>query len=149
MVQADLSGSLGVEIGCVAGETFTSRRISEVYESECAEDTEVQWSFLTYVAATPSDSNVQFRLRAADTEAELTSASYLDVATARSSPDTQVCSLAGPSPCPIDLFSALDTLRLSHEKFVELEVTLNPTSNGEQAATIQNWELTYSCPFNQ
>ena len=72
--------------------------LTERYESECNEESQVQWGFLTYNASTPGDSNVEFRVRTAQTEAELESATFVDLITAQASTDTQVCGFAGPAP---------------------------------------------------
>jgi hypothetical protein len=149
MVQADLAGSLGVEVGCSSTETYQAAVLQEVYESECAEDTRVQWGFLTYNATTPGNSNVVFKIRTAPTEAELTSATWIDLARAQASPDTQVCGFGGPAPCPIDLYTALGGSPAAHHPFAEVQVVLNPTGDGKQPSTIQGWQLNYSCPFAQ
>lgn len=149
MVQADLSGSLAVEVGCNGGESYLARTITQTYESECNEDTQVQWGFLTYNTTTPGDSNVTFRIRTAETEAALATATWTDLITAQASPDTQVCAWAGPAPCPIDLYTALGGSPSAHHPFVEMELSLNPSSDGRQPSTLQAWELTYSCPFSQ
>jgi hypothetical protein len=122
----------------------------ERYESECNEDTRVQWGFFTYNATTPGDSNVQFRIRMAETEAGLATATWIPLASAQASPDTQVCGFGGPGPvCPIDLYAVLGPSNVEHHPFAEVEVTLNPSSDGAQASTIQGWQLNYSCPFSQ
>ncbi len=148
-VQADLSGTLAVEVGCVAVPTYDRRVLTERYQSECDSETTVQWSFLTYQSSTPGDSSIEFRVRTADTEAGLASAAWVTVATAQADPDTQNCTLAGPSPCAIDLYPILEPLGGAHHEFAELEVSLNPTSDLSEPATIQRWELTYSCPYSQ
>lgn len=149
VVQADTTGALAVDVGCQGGASYVQRELIESYESECSEDTTVQWSFFTYNTTTPGDSNVNFRLRSAQTEAELEAAVWMDLATAQASPDTQICAMAGPAPCPVDLYSVLGGSPAAHHPFVQVEVQLNPTSDGSLPSTIQGWQLSYSCPFDQ
>ncbi|HKO92426.1 MAG TPA: C-type lectin domain-containing protein [Polyangiaceae bacterium] len=150
-VQADLQGSLGVEVGCIGAGGYETKVLSETYESECADDTRVQWGFFTYDTTTPSDSNVRFRIRTANTEAGLATATWVDLATAHASPNTQRCSMAGPAPCPIDLYNVLGggSAPAVHHNFAQVDVTLTPSSDGTEPASVQGWQLNYSCPFAQ
>jgi hypothetical protein len=61
-------------------------------------------------------------------------------------PDTQICALGGPSPCPIDLYSELNGLPAAHHDYLELEMLINPTTDKKAAPTVLNWDITYSCP---
>jgi hypothetical protein len=150
-VQGDTQGTLGVEVGCKGAGGYETKVLTETYESECNEDTRVQWGFFTYDSSTPADANVTFRIRTATTEAGLATASWIPLATATSSPDTQRCSMTGPSPCPIDLFTVLggSSASATHHPYAQVEATLNPSSDGAQPATVQGWQLNYSCPFAQ
>ena len=149
LVQADPTGALAVEVGCEGNGAYVERTIVESYESECNEDSTVQWAFFTYDATTPDDSRVSFRIRSAETQAGLDSATWIDLATAQASPDTQTCSMSGPAPCPIDLYSVLRGSPAAHHPFLQVEVKLQPTSDARKPSTIQGWQLSYSCPFSQ
>jgi hypothetical protein len=132
---------------CDAGPCLLPSVSTRTYEGDCAADMRVQWGFLTYAATTPADSRVQFRIRAAETELELTSASWVELATAQAVPNTQQCTFAGPLPCPIDLYVMLGGSPRAHYAFAEVEVTEAPTSDGTQLSTVQGWQLTFSCAF--
>jgi hypothetical protein len=116
-----------------------------LYEGVCPAGTKAQWGFFTYDTTTPATSNVTFRARTAQTQAGLASATYIDLPTAQSTPtDTQVCALSGPAPdCPVDLYN---TFGSPDNKFpwLELEIGLNPVTGGY--CTVNDWQITYSCP---
>lgn len=127
-----------------------SKVLTETYDSDCDEDARVQWGFFTYDTTTPGDSNVRFRIRTANTEAALATASWVDLATAHASPNTQRCSMGGPAPCPIDLYNVLGGTNAPavHHSFAQIEVTLTVSSDQLEPAA-QGWKVNYSCPFIQ
>jgi hypothetical protein len=148
VVQAD-EGSR-IEAGCPCTSGLSPLVYSQTYAAQCPAGSKVQWGYLTYDSTTPSDSNVEFRVRTAEDEADLPTVIAVDLATARSSPtDTQLCTMTGPAGCPIDLFTELGGLPDARNNFLELEMTLNPSSNMQLAPTVHSWEITYSCPFSE
>jgi hypothetical protein len=124
---------------------------TQTYDSDCDEDTRVQWGFFTYETKTPDDSSVRFRIRTANTEDALAAAQWIDLATAHASPNTQRCSMGGPAPCPIDLYNVLGGTNAPavHHELAQVAVTLTPSSDQQAVATVQGWHLDYSCPFLQ
>lgn len=131
-----------VELGCPHLVTPTTR--TQVYEGECPDDTPPQWTLLTYDTSIPDDASVVFRVRTAVAEAELASAAYRELRVAtQAEPD---CTLTSPAGCPVDLFQALDGFPLARDRFLELEMRLNPTSNQVQSPVVHSWRITYSCP---
>ena len=123
-------------------------RSSEIYHGECEEPGIVQWGFLTFVASTPGDSSIVFRLRSAPSVAALESAHFIELITASTALGTRRCTVSGPAPCPIDLFDVLGGAPLVHHPYAELEVTLNPSLDGAMPSA-DEWLLNYSCTFNQ
>jgi hypothetical protein len=148
-VQADPSARIEVGLGCPR--LVTSRMVTEVYEGECAPGSGPQWGFLTYNASVIGDSSVRFQMRTSNTLADLSTAPWFDLATVP--PDPAVCTLNGPGQCPIDLYEELSQNRtvLSNAKlrFVELGITLNPTSNGRFSPSVSDWDISYSCQANE
>lgn len=136
--------SVQVEIDCLR--YLSPVTVTEVYEATCEAGTSPLWKFFSYDTITPRDSRVVFRARTAPTEAELAASGYLDLATAAADPDTQVCALSGPAPCPINVFAALGGRPTATQRFLELEATLTPTSDRRSGPTFNEWQLTYSCP---
>ena len=142
----DAGAKLSVDLGCPGGydpATFTYK-----YEAVCPQGTTVQWGFLAYDTLTAADTNVVFKARTATTQAGLAAATYKNLATAKASPDTQVCPMSGPAPCPLSFFDKLGAgdARQSH---LELSITLNPASNKSAAAIVKSWDLSYSCPDSE
>ncbi|WP_437301373.1 vWA domain-containing protein [Sorangium sp. So ce426] len=119
----------------------------ERYQGVCPPGTKVQWGFLRYRTATPGDSSVEFYVRAADTPADLGSATVRLAATAHATPtDTRVCDETSAPPCAVDLFDVLGELPDARQDYLEVRMTLNPTSTGGGGVQVQDWEVTYSCP---
>lgn len=117
----------------------------QTYDGVCPAGGKTQWSFLAYDSSTPGDSSVRFRARTADTEAALAAATFVDLATAQASPDTQRCQLSGPAPCPVDLFQLLGA-DAAWMRYLELEASVRPTTDQRSTATLNAWQITYSCP---
>ncbi|WP_438030991.1 vWA domain-containing protein [Sorangium sp. So ce233] len=122
----------------------------ERYHGVCPPGTKTQWGYLRYRTTTPGDSSVEFRMRTADNTADLGSAAEALVATAHAVPtDTQVCDESSTPTCAIDLFDALGELPDARREYLELQMTLNPTSTGGGGVQVQDWEITYSCPDSE
>lgn len=139
----DSGAKIAVDLGCPGGydpATFTYQ-----YQASCPVGTKVQWGYLAYDTITAADTSVVWKARTATTLAGLANATYATLATAKASPDTQVCPMGGPAPCPVDVYSKLG-LPDARNEHLELSITLNPASNKSAAAIVKGWELTYSCP---
>jgi hypothetical protein len=151
MVQADPNARLRAILTDGCGTEFTPTLYSQTYEAQCPPGTKVQWGFLRWDSTTPSDSNVVFSVRAADTALGLASATFQPAGIARATPtDTQTCTMAGPAPdCPVDLYLALGELPDARRDFIEIQMALNPSADLISAPTVHNWEITYSCPDSE
>jgi hypothetical protein len=124
---------------------YTPTSYKQTYTSACGSGQIVQWGLLTYGMTTPLDSNVVVQAHTADTSGGLgPPLTTLITAKATPLPDTQQCSVAGPSPCPIVFYSALGEIP-SHRNVLELVFTLNPSSDGTAGPIVNHWEVTYSC----
>lgn len=146
---AGSAGAAGAASGSAPAETsdhpITAR---ETYAAVC-EDSTVQWGFFIYRATTPGDSSIRMRVRTAPTEDQLQSATFLELANASTVLGTALCSFTGPAPCPIDLFDRLGGAPLAHHPLSELEIVLTPSSTDQRLPTVEEWQLDYSCTFNQ
>ena len=143
-IQGDIGAKVQVDTPCLAA--YNPLTYKQTYTGVCPEGTKVQWGYFTYNTTVPGDSYVKFSIRTADTEAGLPLAIPTLVATAQSVPDTQVCTLGGPAPCPIDLYNELNGLPAAQQDYLELEMYINPTSDSKAAPTVLDWNITYSCP---
>ncbi|WP_437338979.1 DNRLRE domain-containing protein [Sorangium sp. So ce394] len=119
----------------------------ERYHGVCPPGTKARWEYLTYRTVTPEDSSVELFVRAADDPAGLDAAPVTLAATAHATPaDTQVCDETSTPPCAVDLAGALGGLPEAQADYLELQVKLNPTSDGAGGVQVQGWEIGYSCP---
>ena len=124
---------------------------TQVYQAVCPSDSQVQWGYLSWNTTTPLDSSVIWKGRVASTSAGLASASHVLLGTAKAipAPDTQICSPAGPAPCPINVFAALGGAPAARSEFLEIEITILPSTDQSKGAQVNGWEITYSCPPSQ
>ena len=140
--QNDAGSKIELALGCP--KRPGSNRVTIPYQAQCPAGTKPQWNFFAYDSTTPNTSTIDFRVRAADTQALLAGATWKNLGTAQSTPtDTQICSLAGPSPCPLDLFATLGSPD-QKRSWIELEVTL--VSGGGGSPVLNTFDATYSCP---
>lgn len=145
-VKLDSNGKLELKIDCV--KQFLPSSTSETYEATCPKGTVVQWGFLAYDTTTPGDSSMTFRVQTSDDNVTFGALSNV-LATAKAAPNTQVCAMGGPSPCPIDLFNGLGGLPAAQEKYLRLQADLTPTTDKYKTPTLNNWQVTYSCPDSE
>jgi hypothetical protein len=141
-VQADSAAIVDITGGCIGG--YVAASYSEQYHADCSgyEGSGAFWDYFWYDNTIPGDATVIFNARTAHTQAELATATYQLIATATSaSPD-----VAGGSP--ISLVNALgddDSMR----EWLELEIIINPTSNGLATPTVNGWNFSFSCLPNE
>jgi len=139
--QAGGGAELDVTAGCpVKVEAAT---YSQVYMGSCPPGAKVQWQYFTYNTMTPSDSSIDFEGRTASTEAELDGPTTV-VATAAASTNTQVCSMSGPAPCPVNFYEELGPTAFA--EYLEIEANFYGSSNQLATPKILDWQVTYSCP---
>lgn len=141
-VKADSGAKLAVEIGCPS--SYVSESYSQVYEAVCPSGTTVQWGHLAFDSATPGDSSVVFEARVASNPAMTGASGLVSLATA-SQANGQLCGMGGPAPCPVDLYERLGGPPAANAAYLELKMTLLPSSNSILAPVVKTWDLTYSC----
>jgi hypothetical protein len=136
--------TLIADLAC-PGSGFEMASHSETYAPDCGPDHQIQWGYLTYDFSTPDDSKVEVRIRAAETQEELTQAPWQLVATASRALGTETCTPLSLAPCPLDLYELLGGVPNAHAKHVEIMNTALPSSDGASTPTIHSWDLSYSC----
>jgi hypothetical protein len=119
--------------------------MTEIYEATCTGGQQPQWELLVWDAVTPGASRIDFEVRTATTDVNLSSATYFPAGTAQQAPDdTQVCWYNSMvTGCPADVFTSLEGYPNAGMSWLELRVGLR--SSGADVPTLNNWELTYSC----
>lgn len=113
----------------------------EEYTASCPAAMAPLWSSLAWNAETPGASTVAFE--ASTTAPPMASYSLLG----SSDIDGEDCSLFGPSPCPIDITDELSLGMSNHPDSIYLRVTLTPV--GGDIATLHDWDVTYTCVFDE
>jgi hypothetical protein len=144
------AGSAGentaADAGDSAGSSLEPVTQQQVYEATCDPSLVVQWGFVTFETTTPGDSQIEFRARAAASEAELPGATFIELVRASSALGTTRCALTGPAPpCPLDLFELLGGAPLVHLPFMELEAVLHPASGAAGLPRVSAFRMDYSC----
>lgn len=140
----DTGARIDLDLGCAG--SYAQTTYSTTYQATCPAGTKVQWGYFAYNTVTPGDANVIFEARTATSQALLSSSTFANLATAKVSPiDTQVCSMGGPFPCPVDMYAKL-ALPAARQEFLEFKITMNPTTDKAAGPTVNGWDITYSCP---
>ncbi len=140
-----------VELSCDIPPQYQTTSVLNTYTGTCGTDRGVQWSYLTYSATIPSDAEVQFRFASASTAAGLPTTtdptnSAWSTAVVRTS--TQASCTSTADPCAVSIYDALGQLPNAQLQYLAVLITLVPSSDN-QGPQVNNWDITYSCPFNQ
>jgi hypothetical protein len=143
LVTADPAGRISAEVGCL-GYGYEAATFNEHYYADCPTGSVPQWGFFAYETETAGDSSIAFRARVATSEADLAHQDFQDWMVATSSPDTQVCSISGPAPCPFDIYEKVGDVK-AHYPWLEMEADLTPSSDGFRTPLLVDWRFTYSC----
>ena len=149
VVQSDTGAKLDLGFGCAKPYTTTER--FESYVANCPANQGPQWGYLAYDTTIIEDSSIYIMARTAQTEAALASASFVPLAEiGDSTSDPEVCSMFGPAPtCPIPLYPALGGIPNARYPYLELKITMDPASDEYKAPLLNDWEITYSCGYDQ
>jgi hypothetical protein len=124
------------------------------YKANCPSGTKAQWMLLDYNSTIRSNasgtSSLKFEVASAPIVNTVTGTftAYATVADT-SAGDPAVCPFSGPAPCPKSVFTALGGLPNARNEALKVRVTLNPTPDKALAATLNSWQVTYSCPASE
>lgn len=130
--------------GCAAA--YTPQDHIFTYDGDCTgypAGSSSFWDFLSYDTTIPGDATVEFAI----------SVSNISEMDAQMGPWTTVATATNASPdalpgAPIDLRSALSVAE-AQAPYAALRIRINPTSNGSNTPTVDDWDLQYSCEFNE
>jgi hypothetical protein len=130
---------------------------SRVFQATCGHDQGPEWSYFGYTSTTPGDSKISFRFRAfAPTNGvcvplpAVTSGSPTPLAIATSTPNTQVCDLAGATAgCPIDLYTGLGGQLGASPACLQMDAYGVPSADGLSSPTLTDWTVRFDCLDNQ
>jgi hypothetical protein len=110
------------------------------YQGTCPVGKSVNWRFFDWETVTPSDSNIVFTAKTADTQALLPTASpVVNLGTAQGAPiitwtGTDVSTALAPNPS---------------RNWLRVTITLNPSSDHEYAPTLSAWRQEFDCVDSQ
>lgn len=139
-------GKLTIDVQC--SQVYAPKVFKFPYHAECAEalDQCSQWAYLAWDASVPGNSSIDFEIRVAKTAAALAAATFHKVVTVSTANANAQCSLG--SGCAESLYALLKDKGLSvQDAYLELRVTLRPDpGNLTIAPSLNDWEITYSCP---
>jgi hypothetical protein len=143
------ASTVHVQLACQSSAVYEETSYLFAYSGDCGFDRGVQWSDLGYEAAIPSDSSIELRFAVAGSEAELPDEDKF--ASGWSSPvavDSSIASCPLNSSCMVDVFEALGGLPDARLPYLGILITVIPSTDN-QAPSLNDWDLRYSCPFNQ
>ncbi|MEM1033319.1 MAG: hypothetical protein AAGN82_23490 [Myxococcota bacterium] len=143
-VRADVGSTVEFTGGCAGG--YTAEQFVYEYDGDCTgypEGSSAFWDFLRYDTTIPGDATVTFEVSTSNVStADAATGPWQLVATADiANPDALPAS-------PVDLRNALG-VTAAQAPFAALRVTVNPTSSGANTPSVDDWDLQYSCEFNQ
>ncbi len=136
---------------CAAGDTT----FTELYEAVCPEaGMSPRWATLEWRSSISGTASITWQARVAETEMALTSESMKPLAVASVANGNVDCNLPIPNVCPVDITKQL---ALGHyqpatcdadgcKSYLEVQATVSATGG---AATLADWEITYSCAFDE
>jgi hypothetical protein len=136
---------------CQAGYDVRVQRYT--YSASCAGSQQPRWTLLAYNSTLLSNSsgtssltvNVEASSNLTDLDPLCTGCTKIAYAPTT---DPAICSMGGPSPtCPKQLAVALGTAYSAAH--LQLEFRLTPTPDGKLPASLNSWEVSYTCVDDQ
>jgi len=110
------------------------------YQGVCPAGQSVVWRFFDWQTVTPSDSNIVFTAQTADTQTDLATAT----------PVVPLGTVSGP---PITSWTGTDVSQALAPNpslaWLRVTITLNPSSDHQQAPTLTAWRQQYDCVDSQ
>jgi hypothetical protein len=123
--------------------TPTVKVVTENYQAVCPANYAVSWGYLAWNTSLEGAATVDFAVRTSEDGSFM--GAYTHLATAETASSTADC---GWADCGIRLTDTLfPTLTGTQPEYLELEITLTP--DGGDVATLEEWEVRYSCIADQ
>jgi hypothetical protein len=120
---------------------YPPRRFTQAFAPMCPSGTAVTWRHLLWEDATPADSSIVFGVRTAATFAGLSVAQEVPLVTSSTAlGDSSTVTWNGA-----DIGAAIMATNVMPGPFLDLDVTLLPSSDGTQAPTLTTWQVQYDC----
>lgn len=126
---------------------FVPLQLIVPYRPTCGTGETIQWGKLAWNASLPAGTSFMFEVRTRDRFDDGGAGAWGPWVTVGDSTagDPAVCPMAGPTPCPKDLFAPLGGLPTARYEDLDLRISLNPNGAGTVAPTLNSYQLAYSC----
>ncbi len=111
------------------------------YHATCGPETCPVWRFFDYATIDPGDSSIDFSAQTAIAQAGLGGAPSVSLGRADAGKPNSPTS----APFPNDAGAALAAAGQKSQEWLRVTMTLNPSSNHQQAPTLEAWQQSYSC----
>jgi hypothetical protein len=140
--------SLGSWPSCPDADLHSAMYYSEQYTAVCPAGEHPQWGYMAYDATVPCNASgcasVVIEAQTVQSPA-LIPTDCLECVTVASLPsDPVLCPMAGPSPCPRNLYVLLGVPAAGFDT-LEIAFTMVPTPDRLEGVGVNSWEVTYSC----
>ncbi len=142
-VQADPNAAIEVVGACIGGYT-QYQPAPYTYFGDCSAYamSGPVWQYFSYDSTVPGDATITFEMRTGNTAAEAATGSWKLVSIATNAqPDVY------PS-APINLKNVLGDVD-AQRPYLQMRVTLDPTSSGSATPTLYDWDIQFSCLNNE
>lgn len=133
-----------VDFTCATPSAYAEGTFTRDYSAECDVGQHPSWGLFNFHLTTEGDSKIVFTAQAAQSAAELNSAKVVSLG---ESTETRVSPTA---PAYFDVGGTLETASVSrHYSHVRINMTLKPSTDGQYAPILHDWELRYTCEFGE
>ena len=130
--------------GGSSGVVGLEKVVEEIYQATCPDDSTVAWGFLGWNSALAGAATIDFEARTSSSATF--SGPKILLETASSADVTEDCPYL--TSCTVDVGTSLYPDGESDQPaYLELTMTLKP--DGEDLATLEDWDLTYTCIVDQ
>lgn len=116
------------------------------YQGQCPNNQKVVWRFFDWKAISPLDSFIDFTAGTADTQTNLSGATYVGIGTA--SVALMTASAMAPPPANWVGTDVSTKLPGKSQAWLRVKMTFNPSSNQQQAPTLSSWRQLFDCVDN-
>jgi hypothetical protein len=128
---------------CSSGASSVTTEEIHTYAPSCPDGQRAKWDWLSYDASVPSGTTLEIHAqRAADLASLPPDCGDCVLLANIPSVDPALCAMGGPSPCPLNLTSALGIVTSSDDV---LQLVFRGTNDGTSQPVLNDWEVRFTC----
>ncbi|MBV9947820.1 MAG: hypothetical protein JOZ69_13280 [Myxococcales bacterium] len=125
--------------------SYPSRSLTQTFAPTCPPGEAVVWHHLLWKDATPADSSIVFQVRTAASSAGLVMAPEVPLAISSTAlGDSSTTTWQGA-----DIGAAIQAAHLVSGPYLDLDITLVPSSDGTLPPTLVAWDVQYDCAASE